>query len=121
MSSERRRELRFCLAGRFDGFRFYTQHTELEPLPVDVSRSGLAVLIPPGFEEEHLQELHLTTEDIDASVTLKLRSSFRVAQEGQSVPQLRCGYELSEKDRQRGIDLLALVHNARHLKVRICS
>ena len=119
MNADRRRELRFKLVGSLDGLRFFSPGAELEPLAVDVSRNGMALVFLGIPTSEALQKVRIAVEDDETlPVTLELRNC-RALSESPNHRSFRCGYELSELDKERGADLLTLLHAARNLRVRL--
>ncbi len=118
--ADKRREFRFQLKGSFEGFKFSVGAHCVEAEPIDISRTGLGLIIDRYMEKEEEVELKIHFPDEHPPVTLHVR--FRMSERDAESLQARtrCGLELSEKDKRRGIDLIKLLSGKPKLRL-LCA
>lgn len=119
--SDKRREFRFQLKGTFDGFKFAIGAHSFSVEPIDISRSGLGVILDTHLTQDEEVELKIHFPDTRPPVTLHVR--FRTSERDAATlnSRTRCGLELSDKDKRRGIDLIALLSGTPKLRLLCAS
>ncbi len=119
--SDKRREFRFLLKGSFDGFNFAIGAHNVAAEPIDISRSGLGVIVDTHLNHDEEVDLKIHFPDSRPPVTLHVR--FRTSERDATTmkARTRCGLELSDKDKRRGIDLIALLSGTPKLRLLCAS
>lgn len=115
--SDKRREFRFQLKGKFDGFKFAIGAHSFAVEPIDISRSGLGVILDASIQQDEDVELKIHFPDSRPPVTLLVR--FRTSERDAATmkARTRCGLELSDKDKRRGVDLIAMLSGSSRLRL----
>lgn len=119
--SDKRREFRFQLKGSFDGYKFAIGSHNFAVEPIDISRSGLGVILDTHIAPEEEVELKIHFPDQRPPVTLQVRFRMSERDAHSMNPRTRCGLELSDKDKRRGIDLIALLSGTPKLRLLCAS
>jgi|GEM_PF-3036648 len=119
--NDKRREFRFQLKGSFDGFKFAIGTHNFAVEPIDISRSGLGVIVDTHLtpDEEFDLKIHFPDERPPVTLHVRFRTSERDAYSMNA--RTRCGLELSDKDKRRGIDLIALLSGTPKLRLLCAS
>ncbi len=113
MLQERRKESRVELKGPFHHMLFTVGTSWISPDAFDASSEGLGLIIPRDQSPESLQEhLRISFDDDRPTVTLVLRFSQECRNAEGKIQHYRCGFELSESDRRRGINLIHLMRGS---------
>ncbi len=112
MTNERRRIQRARLSGPFHHMLFTAGTHWIQPTACDASPVGLGITIPLDFDPAQLNKLRISFDDERPSITLELKFVRSYQDERHKGNVLRCGFELSEKDQQRGINLLQLMRES---------
>lgn len=109
-----RRESRYALGGIFDRNYFTLGSMTVKALPIDISAHGLGLLIDAAWQHEDIRSLRLMFLDDTPPIDLEVRYKFVENKSRGLRAQTRCGLELSEAARLRGINLIEVLqkHNS---------
>ncbi len=116
-----RQEHRFQLRGAFNNAFFALGSRTVAVEPLDVSRNGLGLLIDDAWEYDDIASLHIIFLENQAPITLELRYKRHERNSRGLHARTRCGLELSEDDKRRGIDLIQLLQSTNSALQLICA
>lgn len=110
---DKRSEFRFHLNGKLEGYIFTIGVHYVAVEPTDVSRSGMGLILDTHLDNDQEVDLTILSPDWRAPITLHVR--FRIPERDATsmLARTRCGVELSERDKKRGIDLIALLSDTK--------
>ncbi len=119
--TDKRREFRFLLKGSFSRMGFRLGSNRVMAVPIDISRTGLGLLVDTTWHPESNRGLSLEFGEAHAPIMLIFRFVAQELEGDDERAWTRCGLELSEMDKHRGIDLIALLSREPHLSLHLSA
>ncbi len=109
---DKRSEFRFQLNSKLDRYIFAIGVHYVAVEPTDVSRNGMGLILDTHLENDKEVTLKVLSPDWRHPIILHVR--FRISERDATnmLVRTRCGVELSDKDKNRGIDLVALLRGS---------
>jgi len=118
---DKRHEFRFQLLGNFEGYNFAIGAHKVTVDPIDISRGGLGVFVDTPLNQDEEVEVKIHFPDSRPPVMLHVRFCTSEHDVATMKTRTRCGLELSDKDKRRGIDLIALLSGTPNLRLSCAS
>jgi hypothetical protein len=120
--TDKRREFRFQLKGSFSRSDFIVGQSRVHAEPIDISRTGLGLIIDARWNPQGSERImSLEIPDQLSPILLVLRYHAEEREAPALRPRTRCGLELSERDKHRGVDLISLLSREPFLSLHLSA
>lgn len=118
---KQRLEHRFQLKGAFNNAFFALGSRTVAVEPLDVSRHGLGLLIDDTWDYDDIAAMQVVFLENHPPITLEVRYKQPERDARGLRARTRCGFELSDMDKRRGIDLVNLLQSTNSALQLICA
>lgn len=106
---DKRSEFRFQLNSKLDRYIFAIGVHYVAVEPTDVSRNGMGLILDTHLDSDKEVNLKILSPDWRHPIILHVRFRISERDAASMLVRTRCGVELSDRDKKRGIDLVALL------------